>query len=29
MTDYFAAIVDTIGRDGFTFVRAPEMHAVL
>ena len=29
MTDFFAAIVDTIGRDGFAFVRAPEMHAAL
>ena len=29
MSDFFAAIADTIGRDGFAFVRAPEMHAVL
>src|ERR1700739_3144032 len=29
MTDFFAAIADTIGRDGFAFVRAPEMHAAL
>jgi hypothetical protein len=29
MTDFFASIADTIGRDGFAFVRAPEMHAGL
>ena len=29
MTDSFAAIADTIGRDGFAFVRAPEMYAAL
>ena len=29
MTDSFAAITDTIGREGFAFVQAPEMHAVL
>jgi len=29
MTDFFAAIAETIGRDGFAFVRAPEMHAAL
>src|SRR6516225_11412852 len=29
MTDFFTAIADTIGRDGFAFVRAPEMQAAL
>jgi hypothetical protein len=29
MTDFFDAISGTIGRNGFAFVRAPEMHAVL
>ena len=29
MTDFFAAIAATIGRDGFAFVRAPEMHGAL
>ena len=29
MTDFFAAIADTISRDGFAFVRAPKMHAAL
>ncbi len=29
MTEFLAAIADTIGRDGFAFVRAPEMHAAL
>src|SRR5271165_6078417 len=27
MTEFLAAVADTIGRDGFAFVRAPEMHA--
>src|SRR5262249_31870480 len=29
MTDFFAAIADTIGRDGFAFVRAAQMPAPL
>ena len=29
MTDFLAVIADTIGRDGFAFVQAPEMRAVL
>ena len=29
MTDVLAPIADTIGRDGFAFVHAPEMHALL
>ena len=29
MTDFFAAISGTIGREGFAFVRAPQMHAAL
>ena len=29
MTDFFAAIADTISRDGFAFVQAPEMHGAL
>ena len=29
MTELLAAIADTIGCDGFAFVRAPEMGAVL
>src|ERR1700737_1403100 len=29
MTEPYAAIAETIGRDGFAFVRAPEMHALI
>jgi hypothetical protein len=29
MTDFLATIADTIGRDGFAFVQAPEMQSVL
>ena len=29
MTDFFAAIADRIGRDGFAFMRAPEIHDAL
>jgi hypothetical protein len=29
MTHSLAAIAETIGRDGFAFVRAPEMHALM
>ena len=29
MTDVLAPLADTIGRDGFAFVHAPEMHALL
>src|SRR5207253_3051363 len=29
MTEPYAAIAETIGRDGFAFVRAPQMHALM
>src|SRR6266850_4042341 len=29
MTELLAAIAETVGRDGFAFVRAPEMHSLL
>ncbi len=29
MTDFLSAIAETIGRNGFAFVQAPEMHALL
>src|ERR1700758_4978482 len=29
MTEPYCAIAETIGRDGFAFVRAPQMHALL
>src|ERR1700736_4160431 len=29
MTEPYAAIAETIGRDGFAFVQAPEMHALM
>src|SRR5438046_9828453 len=29
MTERYAAIAETLSRDGFAFVRAPEMHALI